>query len=77
MDNEIEISIVPKMEALQTLGILPQELEEALPAALEAYQEEITRLGTDAVEVPTLESAVVVIHGDDHRLGSLADIVRP
>jgi hypothetical protein len=71
--DPIEIHIDPRFDDLEALGITLEDLEEALPPALDAYHDRIEGRA-DAVELPDLEDLTVVVQGRSFRLGDIADI---
>lgn len=71
-DDEIEITINPREEDLDALGISPEEFESALMATLDAYDQEISLDDPDATG--PLEEAEITLGGKSYRLREVADI---
>ena len=72
-EDEVEVLIEPREEALQRHGISPEAFEEALADAIDEYHEKIERLGDDD-EAPAVGAMPVRISGREFRLDELADV---
>lgn len=70
---DLLIHIEPDYERLDALGLSMDDFTHALTEALDRYHEVIDRLGDDD-EIPDLEDAEVVLNGQSHRLGDLAEV---
>jgi hypothetical protein len=71
-DDEIEITINPREEDLDALGISPEEFESALMATLDAYDQEVNVDDPDATG--PLEEAEITLGGKVYHLREVADI---
>jgi hypothetical protein len=71
-DDEIEITINPREEDLDALGVSPEEFEAALMTTLDAYDREINVDDPDAVA--PLEEAQITLGGKVYHLREVADI---
>jgi hypothetical protein len=71
-DDEIEITINPREEDLDALGVSPEEFESALMTTLDAYDQEIDLNDPDATG--PLEEAEITLGGKSYRLREVADI---
>ena len=71
-DGEIEITINPRDEDLDALGVTPEEFETALMKTLEAYDKTIE--ADDPESITPLEDAEIVLAGKTLRLQEVADI---
>ena len=70
---EVLIHIEPDYERFDALGVSMDEFTNALTEALDRYHDLIDQLGEDE-EIPDLEDAEVVMQGQTHRLGDLAEV---
>jgi hypothetical protein len=73
--DEVEISFVPRPQALADLGIAPEEFEEALLAALEEREALAARADTGDDEFPPLQEMPLNIGGLSYKLEELAEVV--
>lgn len=71
---EVLVEIEPDYERFEALGLSVEEFAKALPDALDRYHEVIDQLPEDA-EIPDLEDAEVILEGQTHRLGDLAEVM--
>jgi hypothetical protein len=71
-DDEIEITINPREEDLDALGVAPEEFEAALMKALDSYDQAIDVADPDAVA--PLEDAEITLAGKVYHLREVADI---
>lgn len=71
-DDEIEITINPREEDLEALGVSPEEFESALMTTLDAYDQAIDVEVPDAVA--PLEEAKITLGGKVYHLREVADI---
>jgi hypothetical protein len=71
-DDEIEITINPREEDLDALGVSPEAFEAALMTALDAYDQAIDVADPDAVA--PLEEAEITLNGKVYHLREVADI---
>ncbi len=71
-DDEIEITINPREEDLDALGVSPEEFEAALMTTLDAYDQEVNVDDPDAVA--PLEEAQITLGGKVYHLREVADI---
>jgi hypothetical protein len=71
-DDEIEITINPREEDLDALGISPEEFEAALMTTLDAYDHAIDVDDPDATG--PLEEAEITLGGKVYHLREVADI---
>jgi hypothetical protein len=71
-DDEIEITINPREEDLDALGISPEEFEAALMTTLDAYDRAIDVDDPDATG--PLEEAEITLGGKVYHLREVADI---
>jgi hypothetical protein len=72
-DVEFEVNIDPNEDALDKLGIDPEEFETALYAALETHGDSLEAGETGDVS-NTLEELAIHIGGKSYRLGDLASV---
>lgn len=72
-EQEVEVMIVAREEALEKLGINPEAFEEALPDAIDKYHELVEALDDDT-DAPPLEDMSVQIGERSYRLGDLAEV---
>jgi hypothetical protein len=70
---ELLIHIEPDYERLDALGLSMDDFTHALTEALDRYHDTIDQL-TDDDEIPDLEDAQVILNGQSHRLGDLAEV---
>jgi hypothetical protein len=71
--REVEISIEPRVERLQALGISREEFEQALPQALDDYHDLIESVD-DPDAVPGIEQLRINVGGKEMLLGDVAEI---
>jgi hypothetical protein len=71
-DDEIEITIDPREEDLDALGVSPEEFEAALMKTLDAYDQAIDLNDADATG--PLEEAEITLGGKVYHLREVADI---
>lgn len=71
-DDEIEITINPREEDLDALGVSPEEFEAALMTTLDSYDQAIDLNDPDATG--PLEEAQITLGGKSYRLREVADI---
>ena len=71
-EDEIEITINPREEDLDALGISPEEFESALMTTLDAYDQAID--ADDPEAVAPLEEAEITLGGKVYHLREVADI---
>ncbi len=71
-DDEIEITINPREEDLDALGVAPEEFEAALMKTLDSYDQAIDVADPDAVA--PLEDAEITLAGKVYHLREVADI---
>ena len=71
-DDEIEITINPREEDLDALGVSPEEFEAALMTTLDSYDQAIDVEDPDAVS--PLEEAKITLGGKVYHLREVADI---
>ena len=74
-DDEIEITINPREEDLDALGVSPEEFEAALMTTLDAYDQAIDVADPDAVA--PLEDAEITLAGKVYHLREVADSRSP
>ena len=72
-DDEVEVMIVPREEALERLGVAQEAFEDALADAIDKYHEMIEGL-SDEEDAPSVEDMPVTIGDRSYRLGDLAEI---
>lgn len=72
--EEMEISIAPKHDMLEKLGITIEAFEEALELALTKHEELASREDVEDEDIPTIDEIPVEIHGEILMLGELAII---
>lgn len=71
--EELRITIEPRDEALEALGIDIDAFEEALEPAIDRFHKMIDGLD-DAEDAPPIEDMPVRIGDRSYRLGDLADV---
>lgn len=71
-DDEIEITIDPREEDLDALGVSPEEFEAALMKTLDTYDQAIDVNDPDATG--PLEEAEITLGGKVYHLREVADI---
>lgn len=71
-EGDIEITIQPRDEDLERIGVSPEEFETALNATLEAFDKSID--ADDPEAATPLEDAEIVLAGQAYRLQEVADI---
>ncbi len=71
-EDEIEITINPREEDLDALGVSPEEFEAALMKTLDAYDQEVNVDDPDATG--PLEEAEITLGGKVYHLREVADI---
>jgi hypothetical protein len=71
-DDEIEITIDPRQEDLDALGISPEEFESALMTTLDAYDQAVDAADPDAIT--PLEEAEITLGGKVYHLREVADV---
>lgn len=71
--EEVEVVIEPRFDRLDELGISPEEFEEAVSLALDAYHDLVESQG-DPEETPDIDQLEVTIKGKTYELGEIAEI---
>jgi hypothetical protein len=73
--GEVEISFIPRPEALAAFGIAPDEFKAALGAALEEREDRAAGYDGDDDEFPPMNEMPLRIGGVSYKLDELADVV--
>ena len=72
-EESVEISIEPRQEILDSLGVEPEEFEETLAKALDEFEAFVEGLPDDA-DLPTIDEAPITLRGRTFALGDVAEI---
>ena len=72
-DEEVEVSFLPRSEALSDLGISDEQFEAALIVALDEREALVNAAGSDE-DLPPLEQILLHIGGKSYQIDELADI---
>ena len=72
-EDEVEVMIVPREDALERVGVSAEAFEEALADAIDKYHELIEGLADDD-DAPPVEDMPVKIGDRSFRLGDLAEV---